>query len=292
MIHPRNRFCAATAFSVSPALRSRGSEMAALSERHIRMYTPAYWDGHQPREARSLAPVMRLLRDWNETVDDPARWMKPFETGVATGAAAWETRRLEAIIRNLAAFAAGEGDRARGPAAGMACTPRRTGRARRSPGARRLQGLPAVDRLPRLDASWPGSPWPRPGLRAQTRRAGSRCRRLRCQARRGGRVRRSADRGDRGARVPSVRRPRRRDRSGPDRPATGRFHDRPGRSRSSAGSTWGGGRIVNVSSTAAHSGGVMFADNRRRWRRRWSFSAPTSRTTCRVSGSGCVEGIT
>ena len=99
----------------------RGIEMAALSERHIRIFDDAFWDGFGPREARSLAPVMKIVRDRGEHVDDPREWQTPLEraevssagvtaTDTATDTAAetaakWESRRLEESIRNLASIA-------------------------------------------------------------------------------------------------------------------------------------------------------------------------------------------
>ena len=126
----------------------RGIEMAALSERHIRIFTPAYWDGYETREARSLAPVMRLLRDRSETIDDPAGWMTPLETGDAGDAGAWETDRLEASIRNLAGIAAGKGEEAKGPAEGdgLSAAANRSGTAQA--GREAPAELTAADRAP------------------------------------------------------------------------------------------------------------------------------------------------
>lgn len=91
----------------------RGIEMAALSERHIRIFESAYWDGFGTREARTLAPVMRIVRDRGENIDDPAEWQTPLErndvspagVSAAETAAQWERERLEQSISNLAAIA-------------------------------------------------------------------------------------------------------------------------------------------------------------------------------------------
>ena len=79
----------------------RGIEMAALSERHIRIFASEYWDGFEPRDARSLAPVMKLLRDRGETLDSDDAWKTPFEAGDTSDAAQWEMERLEQSVRNL-----------------------------------------------------------------------------------------------------------------------------------------------------------------------------------------------
>lgn len=83
----------------------RGIEMAALSERYIRIFDDAFWDGFGSREARTLAPVMRIARERGENVDDPAEWQTPLERGAGESAAKWESKRLEDSIRNLAAIA-------------------------------------------------------------------------------------------------------------------------------------------------------------------------------------------
>ncbi len=86
----------------------RGIEMAALSERHIRIFTQAFWDGLGPRDARTLAPVMKLVRDRGESADDES-WQTPIERWSidqveSAAAVAWETARLRESIANLSAI--------------------------------------------------------------------------------------------------------------------------------------------------------------------------------------------
>ncbi|NOZ22997.1 MAG: sugar phosphate isomerase/epimerase [Planctomycetes bacterium] len=74
---------------------ARNIEMASQHERHIRLLDDDYWAGHEPRDIRSVVPVLRLWREREESGD----WQTPREKGEFDKLAAWEMERLEESVR-------------------------------------------------------------------------------------------------------------------------------------------------------------------------------------------------
>lgn len=75
-------------------------ELAALNARHIRIHEESYWDGFNPRTARSLAPVLRLVAQNAQQGD----WRTPWEREEDDRLAGWEldqVRRSAAYLRTL-----------------------------------------------------------------------------------------------------------------------------------------------------------------------------------------------
>lgn len=72
-------------------------EMAALSERHIRFLDDDYWAGHNPRQMKSMLPVLRHWRDCETDVE----WRTPWETGDEATLVEWEMQRLEESVGNV-----------------------------------------------------------------------------------------------------------------------------------------------------------------------------------------------
>lgn len=66
----------------APALPVTASlEPAALDARHIRLFTPEWWEGYAPRDARELATALGRLR--HRGVDDHADARTPWEHGAS-----------------------------------------------------------------------------------------------------------------------------------------------------------------------------------------------------------------
>jgi len=74
---------------------ARNIEMASEHERHIRLLDDDYWSGHEPRDVRSVVPVLRLWREREEAGD----WQTPREKGEFDKLTAWEMARLEESVR-------------------------------------------------------------------------------------------------------------------------------------------------------------------------------------------------
>ena len=72
-------------------------EMAALGERHIRILEDDYWEGHSPRQVRSVLPILRRLRNCESDVD----WRTPWETGDEANLVGWEMQRLRESVGNM-----------------------------------------------------------------------------------------------------------------------------------------------------------------------------------------------
>ena len=80
----------------------RSIEMAALSERHVRLLTDEWWAGQAARDVRTIIPVLRTMRERGEPDGDPRDWQTPIEHGDLSRAVEWETERLEKSVENLA----------------------------------------------------------------------------------------------------------------------------------------------------------------------------------------------
>ena len=75
----------------------RSIEMAALSERHIRILEDDYWAGFDPRDFRSVLPVLKL----HHARGEEGEWRTPWETGEDGGIPDWEMNRLNESVRLL-----------------------------------------------------------------------------------------------------------------------------------------------------------------------------------------------
>lgn len=75
----------------------RNLEMAALTERHVRLLEDDYWEGYPPRDVRSVLPLLRLWREREEH----GEWRTPWETGDEDQLVAWEMDRLEESVVRL-----------------------------------------------------------------------------------------------------------------------------------------------------------------------------------------------
>lgn len=72
-------------------------EMAALGERHIRLFEEEYWAGLGDRPISEVLPVLRLAR--NAEID--VEWRTPWETGDEAILPTWEMQRLEESVARM-----------------------------------------------------------------------------------------------------------------------------------------------------------------------------------------------
>jgi sugar phosphate isomerase/epimerase len=78
-------------------------EIAALDARHIRVFTPEWWDGYPSRPSSELARALQRLKQ--ARLDDNADYRTPWEKGEPPAAiAAYERRQLDESVANLKAF--------------------------------------------------------------------------------------------------------------------------------------------------------------------------------------------
>ena len=78
-------------------------ELAALYGRHIRLFEDDWWRGFPPRDARDLAPALRLLAGHAQPAATP--WQTPWEReATAAEVAAYELNQFEASVRHLRAL--------------------------------------------------------------------------------------------------------------------------------------------------------------------------------------------
>ena len=75
-------------------------EIAALDARHIRVFTPEWWEGYPVRPASELARALRRLKQ--ARLDDNADYRTPWEKGEPPSAiVAYERTQLEKSVANL-----------------------------------------------------------------------------------------------------------------------------------------------------------------------------------------------
>jgi sugar phosphate isomerase/epimerase len=81
----------------------RNIELAALYARHIRLFEDDWLAGFPPRDARALAPALRLLA--RHARPDTETWQSPWERG-APGheVARWEREQVERSVQHLRAI--------------------------------------------------------------------------------------------------------------------------------------------------------------------------------------------
>jgi sugar phosphate isomerase/epimerase len=78
-------------------------EIAALDARHIRVFTPEWWEGYAARSAGELARALERLNV--ARLDDNADYRTPWEKEEGADAiVAYERRQLEKSVQNLKAF--------------------------------------------------------------------------------------------------------------------------------------------------------------------------------------------
>ncbi len=78
-------------------------EPGALESRHIRLFTPGWWEGYGPRDGRELGVALGRLRQRALAEDDDCR--TPWERGAAhQELVAYEAAQLERSIANLRAM--------------------------------------------------------------------------------------------------------------------------------------------------------------------------------------------
>jgi len=78
-------------------------EIAALDARHIRVFTPEWWNGYPARPSSELARALQRLKQ--ARLDDNADYRTPWEKGEAPAAiAAYERAQLDESVANLKAF--------------------------------------------------------------------------------------------------------------------------------------------------------------------------------------------
>jgi 3-oxoisoapionate decarboxylase len=78
-------------------------EMAALDARHIRVFTPEWWEGYPSRPAGELARALERLK--RAHLDDNADYRTPWEKGEPPAAiAAYERMQLDRSVTNLRAL--------------------------------------------------------------------------------------------------------------------------------------------------------------------------------------------
>ncbi len=78
-------------------------EPGALEARHIRLFTPDWWHGYPPREARELATALGRLQ--RHRLADDADWRTPWETQASGAAVAeYELAHVRRSIDNVRAM--------------------------------------------------------------------------------------------------------------------------------------------------------------------------------------------
>lgn len=78
-------------------------EIAALDARHIRVFTPEWWEGYPARPSSELARAVQRLK--RARLDDNADYRTPWEKGEGPAAiAAYERRQLDESVANLRAL--------------------------------------------------------------------------------------------------------------------------------------------------------------------------------------------
>lgn len=93
---------AAVLESHTPSLTA-SIEPGALESRHIRLFTPDWWDGYPPRSARELGTVLRRLR--RNRLDEDADARTPWERGAPGDAVvAYEMAQVHRSVENLRAM--------------------------------------------------------------------------------------------------------------------------------------------------------------------------------------------
>jgi sugar phosphate isomerase/epimerase len=78
-------------------------EIAALDARHIRVFTPEWWEGYSPRPSGELARALQRLK--KARLDDNADYRTPWEKGEPPQAiVAYERTQLNKSVENLKAL--------------------------------------------------------------------------------------------------------------------------------------------------------------------------------------------
>lgn len=78
-------------------------EIAALDARHIRVFTPEWWEGYPSRPSSELAKALRRLK--SARLDDNADYRTPWEKGEPAAAiVAYERMQLARSVENLKAL--------------------------------------------------------------------------------------------------------------------------------------------------------------------------------------------
>jgi len=78
-------------------------EIAALDARHIRVFTPEWWEGYPPRPSGELARALQRLK--KARLDDNADYRTPWEKGESPQAiVAYERTQLNKSVENLKAL--------------------------------------------------------------------------------------------------------------------------------------------------------------------------------------------
>jgi 3-oxoisoapionate decarboxylase len=78
-------------------------EIAALDARHVRVFTPEWWEGYPSRPSSELARALQRLKQ--ARLDDAADYRTPWERGEAPHAiAAYERMQLDKSVANLEAL--------------------------------------------------------------------------------------------------------------------------------------------------------------------------------------------
>ena len=77
--------------------------MGALDVRHVRVFTPGWWQGYPPRPAAELQSALERLR--TKRLDDNADYRTPWEKAEpAAAVVAYELAQLHKSVENLRAL--------------------------------------------------------------------------------------------------------------------------------------------------------------------------------------------
>lgn len=74
-------------------------EIGALEARHVRLFTPGWWEGYAPKQAQELAAC--LLAAQRNRLPEGAEWRTPWERGADSELAAWEVAQVRRSVENM-----------------------------------------------------------------------------------------------------------------------------------------------------------------------------------------------